>query len=293
MEREERTINPEDLPFDLTTLGDQFDDILHAEIECPGVYYIITAPKACQLVTPEYYAVTEDAQMISKDARRYGKTPPQIPGLLLFECGMDGSGWEIVRYEIGIYRTSHNIPLPSGESLHELAVFGMELYPEYFGELPVPAVTPLGYTARHKRIDNGVHWIETDQGRHVLAVAYPYRDELMRYTQGLGLQTERDLAKGLNRTRGYLFFPWEVSSIPIFELMQSRNWSSMINKAALMNAIWDKHPEYAVMYNTNEQAGLNDAIGYLLKRMGEEDLEPSEKHIISYTPGIGTEFWKM
>lgn len=37
-----------------------------------------------------------------------------------------------------------------------------------------------------------------------------------------------------------------------------------------MNAIWKFHPEYAMGYNAQEQAGLHDMLGLLLLPLGEK-----------------------
>lgn len=83
------------------------------------------------------------------------------------------NGHRIVRYELYKYRLQHGLPLPEQSALRDTAVYGMELHPEYFGPYPVPLHTPRGNTVRHKRLLNGVYWIETDQCRELLAVCYP------------------------------------------------------------------------------------------------------------------------
>ena len=68
--------------------------------------------------------------------------------------------------------------------------------------------------------------------------------------------------------------------------------TGLIRKPELMNAIWKYHPEYAVGYNAQEQAGLNDALGLLLYTLGVEDreLNSSPDCMIAITPGVGTDF---
>lgn len=99
---------------------------------------------------------------------------------------------------------------------------------------------------------------------------------------------------------GYLYFSKESACVSIWELLRSRpelTSLGLIRKAELMNAIWDCHPEYAMGYNAQEQAGLNDGPGLLLYALGVEDreLDGSPEHMISMTEGIGTDyigFWK-
>ena len=64
---------------------------------------------------------------------------------------------------------------------------------------------------------------------------------------------------------------------------------------ALMNAILEYWPEYAVTFNAHEQAGLNDGVGLFLRSMGiEVELSGLMERVISLTPGAGTDFlqWK-
>ena len=127
----------EKLPVDVSELG----ELLSAEMECPGVYYLAVRPEGDYGLFPmEYYLVLGDAP-ISKEAKRYG-TPLENDQGLVFSLEQDGSGAKIIEYEIYKYRFAHNLPLPEGESLHGCAVYAAELYPEYFGMLPVPTLTP-------------------------------------------------------------------------------------------------------------------------------------------------------
>lgn len=59
-----------------------------------------------------------------------------------------------------------------------------------------------------------------------------------------------------------------------------------------MNAIWEYYPEYAMGFNAQEQAGLNDGLGLLLYALGVEDreLEGSVEYMISITPETGADF---
>ena len=72
----------------------------------------------------------------------------------------------------------------------------------------------------------------------------------------------------INHTHGnaapHLFFSPQASCIAIHELMGTRRtWAgTLIDRPALMNAIWNYLPVYAVMANRLEQAGWK---GYLVK----------------------------
>ena len=80
----------------------------------------------------------------------------------------------------------------------------------------------------------------------------------------------------------------------IFELLQYHSeWliDGRVDLPALMNAILEYWPEYAVTFNAHEQAGLNDGIGLFLRSMGiEVELSGSVERVISLTPGAGIDF---
>ena len=76
-------------------------------------------------------------------------------------------------------------------------------------------------------------------------------------------------------------------------LQYHRDWltDGRVDLPALMNAILEYWPEYAVTFNAHEQAGLNDGAGLLLRSIGiEVELSGSEEHMISLTPGAGTDY---
>ena len=230
--------------------------------ECPGIYYLIAGQDG-EPVAAEYYAVA-DMSIISRQAKEYGK---RISDWWLFSMQDDASGWRIIDYELGKYRVKNH--LPQEQTLHDIALDAAEYHPEYFGAYPVPLHTPRGYTTRHWTLANGIYWLETDQCEEVLAVCYPlWTAELSVAVERLGEQTEHDKAQGIHKPLGYIFFPAQISCIPIYELMQTRMevWSgTVIDKPALMNAIWRDAPEYAVMMNRQEQTGMNDLSAMLLR----------------------------
>ena len=274
----------------LDLLARELGEAHYWEQECPGVYYLSIRPTIRN--GGEFYVVLENAP-ISQEARAMGRQLAGGPVLVYLLEGEDGA-WAAVEYEVLRYRTQHGIPLPEGKSLRAAALYGMEQCPDYFGTYPVPPMTPWGYTLRHRPLDNGIYWMETDQCVEVLAVCHPVwaselPEGLLAIAQGLDAEDEM----------GYLFFA-EDACVVIWEFLRTRSAlvsTGLIRKAALMNAIWESHPEYAMGYNTQEQAGLNDALGLLLYAMGVEDRElaGSSEHMISITPGAGTDytgFWR-
>lgn len=80
-----------------------------------------------------------------------------------------------------------------------------------------------------------------------------------------------DREHGIKNTLGYLFFSERASSISLFELCEvHEEWRivGLIDYAALMNAVWQDHPDYAAIVNSREQAGANDIVGKLLRDRG-------------------------
>ena len=152
----------------------------------------------------------------------------------------------------------------------------------------------MGCTVRHWILDNGIYWIETEQCKELLALSYPvWSTELSDLTANLGEQTEYDKAHGIEETLGYIFFPARASCIPLRELMRARpEWAgTVIDKPALMNAIWDAAPEYAYLMNWQEQSGKNDLFSALLAEIGM-DVEPNiaMENMIPLFPDAGKDF---
>ena len=292
---EDKLLDRPDLPVDVSELGELFS----TELECPNVYHLAVKPEGDHSLFPmEYYLVLDNAP-ISKEARKYG-TPLENSHGLVFSLEQEGSGAKIIEYEIFKYRVLHHLPLPGNETLHGCAVYAAEQYPEYFGMLPVPSLTPWGYTTRHRALASGIYWIETDQCVEVLAVSHPvWAADLSGSVLRHARQTDYDTEHGIDRTFGYQFFSQKVSCVVIFELLQYHSeWldTGRVYLPALMNAILKYWPEYAVTFNAHEQAGLNDGAGLFLRSMGiEVELSSSMERMITLTPGAGTEFlrWQV
>lgn len=269
-------------------------EILETDEECPGVYYVAARGDEVYPFAREYYAVAADTPFIPRKAKKYGQPIPGCPKILLYSMQEERGGYKIIEYEIARYRTEHKIPLPNGETLHEIKVFAMEFHPEYFGPYPVPAVTPEGRVLRHHVIDNGIYWLETERAGPLLAVCYPIWTDLSDYSLKLLLHAENDQELKEDDPPEYPFFSEFDSCIPVFELLASQgDWAKCgrVKKIALMNAIWTYHPDYAVVYNTAEQAGWHDALGLLLKILGQEiELNGCLEHMIQLTPEEGTDF---
>lgn len=270
----------------LNLLSYELGEIHIWEEQCPGVLYLSVLPTVG--LGGEYYAIMGNApvsQEIHAMGRRLGDAPVQV-----YQIEAEDGAWAAVEYEILRYKTLHGLPMPEGKTLREAALFGSELRPDYFGAYPVPFLTPWGHTLRHRLLDNGVYWIETEQCVDGLAVCYPvWNGELSEGLQKVGLRLD------VEGELGYLYFLRDAACAAVWELLWTRPAlvsTGLILKPELMNAIWEYQPGYALGYNNQEQAGLHDALGLLLYVMGVEDreLEGSPDHMITITPNTGTNF---
>lgn len=275
----------------LDLLAYELGEIQIWEAQCPGVLYLSVLPTIdCG---GEYYAVTADAP-ISQDTRTLGRKLECVSAHI-YPLGGADSAWLAVEYEVLRYKTKRGLPLPEGKTLRETALYGMELIPNYFGAFPVPGLTPWGRTLRHRPLDNGVYWIETEQCVAGLAVCWPiWETELPDGLAAAGQRLEQEDGQGC------LYFPRQTACAVIFELLRTRPAlaeTGLIRRAELMNAVWNDQPGYALDCNVQEQMGLNDAPGLLLRALGVEDrdLEGSPEYMIAMDPEAGTDyigFWR-
>ncbi len=280
----------DELPFDVP---DELGEVVDFHNECPGVYYIaLNNEDECSTFASEYYVVTHEATMISPAARAYGEQFDESPFLLFYDLGDVSSGKYIIDYEILRYKIQNKFPLPEDRTIHEIAVLGKEVHPDYFGAFLVPQITPWGYNLRHKVLTNGLFWIETDTFQKVLAVCWPMQDDLSNAAVDLSLLTDYGAEYGLDAAFGYIFFSEKDSCIPLFELLEPRaEWQNCINISALMNAIFKYHPEYAVKHNAREAQGLNDCFGQLVNSIyADYGLQGSEENLLTICAQAGTKF---
>lgn len=279
---------PENLPLDMGELG----VVTEADLIVPGVYDAVLEILEATLAV-EAFIVLKNAAGISESAKEYGQAAPGHPELLVYSENEDGNTRYIIDYELMRYKMLHGLPLPENEDIRDIAAIGAEMYPGYFGSYPVPYLTPWGCTTRNKIIANGLYWLETERCQQGLAVAYPKYDDLSGGARGLAEQFDDGSARINNQMPGYLFFRDMDSCVPLFELVFTSNGPDIycVNRAALMNAIYQFHPEYAVKYNVAEQAGMNDGIGQFLRMLGVDvELQSSPERIISLTSQAGAKF---
>lgn len=283
----------------LSLLNHELGDVIDWEELYPSVYFLGIRPDPeSEYPWSEYYLVLDNAP-ISQEARTLGKPLPGTSALLYPIDPPDEAAWTAVMYELCRNGLAHGIQPLEGWSLTDAAMEGMELCPAYFGSFPVPPRTPWGWTLRHRPLDNGIYWIETDQGKTVLAVcchiwSTEFSDGVKQAGRRLSCEEDCDGEKPC-----YLFFTQETSCTAIFELLKIRpEWLStgLIRKTELMNAIWEYAPTYAMAYNAEEQAGLHDGLGILLQMLGEDrETRGEAERMISLGAEAGTDFigfWK-
>ena len=132
-------------------LRELFGDQQLIEEQCPGIYYIC-ADLSQEGFPQEYYIVDAATPNVSAKAKMYGKSIKNNPNLLSYSLEDPYSGYMAVKFELFQYYIKNKIPLPEMESIQNVAVFGMEVMPEYFGEFPAPRLTPHGMMLRYKRL---------------------------------------------------------------------------------------------------------------------------------------------
>ena len=276
--------------FPYEGIADELGEIVFAEQVCGDVYLITTRDFETYLPS-EYYIFPEHSAILSAPAKAYGVPVPGCPELRMVQLGFSGSGSSAVHYEILRHKIRNNIPMD--EDIREVAVYGMESDPDYFGTFPAPMDTPRGAVLRYLQIINGIFALETESGDRLIAIAYPiWADSLSDYTMQYGLQTARDLAAGIDCTFGYLFFEEETGCLPLLELSRSYDYpEDVIHMYAVKNAVFERFPDYMVQYNRNEISGLNDSQGMLCQLVGADmELSGDEKNLIAYSPEAGTEY---
>ena len=272
----------------LSALEDEIGEFVEIKEWYPGVYYI-SASQDKQFFE-EYYAVMDDSPMAEK-VRNYGE---KRDGLRLFEQADDSSGWRVVQYEISKYRITE-VGEPTPEWLfRDMTLHAMELHPEYFGVFPVPFHTPHGYTLRYRTLDNGVYWLETSECKELLAVCFPiWNAELSPVAAVCGKKLEPSWTAGIEKPTEYRFFSQELSCVPLYELMETRRkWEgTVIDRSALMNAIWKYAPVYAMHLNGQHPPGLNTACINFLEESGCEVMPQSNgKDVFGMFPDAGMDY---
>ena len=284
----------QDFPYDLS---EDIGEVIRWNQECPGVYYAAIDEGNPQIAS-EYFIVENRTVSLTSAAKAYGKalvtTIFLFSAMLLLEHG----GGALIKYEIARYRAKNRLPRQSEDSLLALARYAMTDYPDYFGAYPAPLVTPRGCTTRYKSLMTGVFALETDRCEIMIAVCYPIgRDLFSDYTMHYIETVEYDHKHGIDNTLGYLFFPSKAACLAVFELIPGNPEilkSGIVDQSALMNAIWANFPNYAVIYNADEQRGNHDMLGMLLNLHGAElELKGAADNMIAMNLNASTDFLRF
>ena len=279
-------------------IEDEIGEIVDAELLCPGVYYVAAMEDDVDgliRIPQEYYIVARSSPDISATAKAHGKAMRCNPELLCYEIDDLESGRWMVQYEYLRYRQQHHLPLDDSATLLSTATFGREYFPDYFGDYPAPEFTPRGRTLRHRIFMRGVFFLETGLGEKMMSVCYPiWSCDFSDPVIGLGEQMESDREAGVVHNLGNLFFSEANACLALFELRKRYEAiidASMIDPAAMMNAIWERFPLYAAAHNLREQQGWNDAGGLFLRSLGMDvDLIRNDEDLIRLTLNRGTKY---
>lgn len=277
-----------DLDAYLPELEEEAGTIFETENWDLGIHYLC----ASEAGPPwEEYLVVLDNSPIAAKVQNYGK---KMDGLRLFAMADDSSGWRIVQYESSKYGITSKGKSTPEWFFRDMTLHAMELHPDYFGTFPVPFHTPCGYTLLHRTLANGIYWLETSMCQELLAVSFPiWNAELSPVAVSACKLMPQDIEAGVKESTCYLFFPKDASCIPIYELMETRRaWEgTVIDRPALMNAIWEFMPQYAMHLNGQEDAACTaiDA-GFLESTRIDPFPEPHRDRMVYMYPDAGTDF---
>lgn len=272
------------MKLDWKRLQEQWGEVVQTNQECPGVYHVATQSPG-QLAYREFYAVLPEAipDIVSEDALLYGT---EVEGGHLFEYDVAGNGWDIISYEIMRYRTKRGIPLGENQSLYSEAIYAAEKYPDYFGGLVAPRITPWGLTVRVKKAAEGIFFLETEECEWVLALANPIWDvDLSDYVVNLGEHCDEDQRMGEWEAQ-YLYFQRDICAPAIYELLDRKEHQGLLSfipsREVLETQVYRQCPDYAVWHNAMQVSGqgktdlLTNLLTVLKGVREDDDRSPEE-----------------
>ena len=278
----------------VAAVEESYGEVFDSEEQCLGVYYF--ACREDEYEPPRELVVVEKAcPYISDAAKHFGEPLEGHDELLVYDFDDPYGGRPVVLYEADRYRMLHGIPIPDGDDLLGAAAYFADNYPEYFGPIPAPIQTPRGYMTRYITLANGIFALETDTGARLIAIAgIIWSLELYDTTKQLGMKVENPAGIEVPVEVQYLFFTEQDGCLALFELLhgyKALRENERLDKAALMNAIWQYHPEYALEHNLREQRGLNDMLGLIMTAVGAEvELSGSEKNMVALSAEAGVDY---
>ncbi len=270
------------VPQAVYNLSDELGSITRAEpTACPGVYLLETAASPKQIVGQMLYAVESDAQEISDGAKRFGMRLELHSDFLIYPIDEYSLVDSIIHYEISKYCARNGLKQMGAPEVRAYAAYGAENYPDYFGQIPAPYLTPHGYLTRYLRLMNGAFWLETDQGEQMLAMTrLLWKNDLDDRVKAKAEFNDFDRAAAdFDSTTGYAFFLSEAGALALYDLMRHRFellLSDEIDREALDNVVMRRWPHYAAAFNQEEQRAVE--AGY------------PNSHIITTHPEKGERF---
>ena len=299
-----------DLQEIISAVEETYGEVFESDEQCPGVYYLACRPVETELaddlteelvedlagiLPSELVVVERDCPHISAAAKVYGSPLDGHDDLIVYDYNAERGGREVVLYEAYRYLVRQKLSIPDGSTLLSSAAYYADDYPEYFGAIPAPVVTPRGYMTRYLTLANGIFAMETDTGARLIAITGIFWSlELQDTTKALGMKVANLSGNKIPVEMQYMFFSEEDGCLALFELLPAHRalaTLARLDKLALMNAIWSYHPEYALSHNLREQQGLNDMLGLILNDAGFEcELSGSPKNMIALYDGIGTKY---
>lgn len=244
-----------DYPFPIDE--EKWGELIYMERYTPDIWYFVASvdPDISRPSTDGFYAVTKGSSknIFSEEALRYGE---EIEGVLYFDQdhGRDIIGYELMRAGKQISFTRKKGRAPSlDRALKDAAAFGSEDFPEYFGPLPVPQLSPLGPITRRRPIQDGVCLVEANS-KWLLALSYPIWDELGDDTLRLALWNEGTMEQA-DIVGGAAFFTSEQCGPAIYDLLYYKTKYLLLRECiewdALVATLWEHHPSYMTR-RTNE-----------------------------------------
>ena len=294
----------------ISAVEETYGEVFESEEQSPGVYYLACRPVGTELaddlteelvedlagiLPSELIVVERDCPHISDAAKAYGSPLDGHDDLIVYDYNAEHGGREVVLYEAYRYLVRNKLPIPDGSTLLSSAAYYADDYPEYFGQIPAPIVTPQGYMTRYLTLANGIFALETDTGARLIAIAgIIWSLELQDTTKVLGMKVADSTGAKIPVEVQHLFFKEEDGCLALFDLLPAHRAlakSARLDKLALMNAIWSYHPEYALAHNLREQQGLNDMLGLILNDAGIKcELSGSPKNMVALSDGGGTKY---
>ena len=244
------TVPPLPIPFD----RDHWGDPLAWETVAPGCYRVDTTgffrlgAKSCDSL---YAAGYKDALRLF--SHELLSLCVQISGVCYFDAhhGRFAVEYELCRSRQHLAKEDERAELE--EEALEIAFFGAEESPKYFGEWAPPQKTPLGERARYKMANKGVWFVEAG-GHWYLSAVYPLISSMEERTIQIAQQ------QGVEGFPFYAFWNLEDCALAIYELITYEFCNGLkeylTSMEDLLNYICSRYPEYVCEKNSRIDAAI-------------------------------------